>query len=106
MLKFVFLGVILAVMGGLAIYTLIVNNKIRKNGIETDAVVSNIKEEESTDADTLATTVSYKYYVTYQTQDGQTVEALINKVPNNTGIGERVKIKYLPEKTNYVLYVK
>ena len=91
------------------------NNEIRQNGIETDAVVSCIKENESVDEDGFVT-VSYTYYVTYRTMDGQTVEAKLGSgksIDNHIGKswhsdlkeGVSVRIKYLPEKPKYVIRI-
>jgi hypothetical protein len=39
-------------------------------GIETDAVVTRVRENESTDEDGFSTALSYTYYVTYRTLAG------------------------------------
>lgn len=44
-------------------------------------------------------------YVTYRTLDGQTVEARLNRLPDSIHVGEEIRIKYLPEKPNYVLFI-
>ena len=51
------------------------NHAIKQGGIETDAVVTRIRENESTDEDGFSTALSYTYNVTYRTLAGQTVEA-------------------------------
>ena len=80
------------------------NSAIKKNGIEADAVVSRIKEEEI-ERENGFYDVNYVYYVKYQTQDGNTVEAKLNSAPALTREGDRFRIKYLPEKPKYVLLV-
>ena len=116
MFKYVLLAVIVIVFAVAIIYTKKRNDEIKQNGIETNAVVSRINESESVDEDGF-TTVSYTYYVTYQTQDGQTVEAKLgsgksidNNIKRKTWDsdlhqGVTVRIKYLPEKPNYVIRI-
>ena len=84
------------------IYTIKRNKAIVENGIETKAVVSRIKEDVGGDDEG----VSYSYYVSYTTRDGQTVEARINDLPAHTHVGDTIRIKYLPEKPKYVLLIK
>ena len=66
------------------------NSAIKKNGIEADAVVSRIKEEEI-ERENGFYDVNYVYYVKYQTQDGNTVEAKLNGAPALTREGEKPK---------------
>lgn len=106
--------VIVALIG--VILTTKRNNEIKQNGIEADAVVSRIKENESVDEDGFITT-SYTYYVTYRTTDGQTVEAKLGsgKSIDNHIVGKpwdsdlkegvNIRIKYLPEKPKYVIRI-
>ena len=49
---------------------------------------------------------TYTYYVKYQTQDGQTVEAKLGNAPSHTYEGMALRIKYLPEKPKYVVPAK
>lgn len=78
------------------------NSAIKKNGIEADAVVSRIKEVE-TDNEDGSHDVKYTYYVKYQTQDGNSVEAKLSSAPRFTCEGDSLRIKYLPEKPKYVI---
>ena len=94
---------LLAVLVGVVI-TIKRNNAIRQGGIETDAVVSRIKENE-TQNDDGSRQMHYTYYVQYQTEDGQTVEAKLGKAPLRIAVGDRLRIKYLPEKPKYVITV-
>lgn len=105
MIKYIFFGVVVAAILSFVIFMIIRNNKIRKNGIETDAVISRIEESESIDSEG-GVDVSYTHYVTYRTPDGQEVEAVLNHVSRRTYVGDLVRIKYLPEKPNYALLVK
>ena len=78
---------------------------INENGIETDAVVSHIKENEGEDADGNRT-VEYVYYVRYTNEAGESVEAKLGNPPRFLMEGTKLRIKYLPEKPKYVLAVK
>ena len=93
------------------------NHAIKQGGIETDAVVTRVRENESTDEDGFSTALSYTYYVTYRTLSGQTVEAQLasgksldirigKKVwDQDLHEGSTVRIKYLPDKPNYVIRI-
>lgn len=103
----------------LAFVVIIIRNKkngeINQNGIETDAVVSRIRENVTTDEH--GTSVTYTFYVTYRTMNGQTVEARLGSGKSvdfkigkkawdyDLEEGTKVRIKYLPEKTNYAIRV-
>ena len=78
----------------------------KKNGIETMAVVSNITEETTMDSD--GSNTSYTYYVRYTTSDGVQQEAKIANMGFKKGpeIGDRIKIKYLPEKPNAAVWIR
>lgn len=105
--------IVIAIVVGV-VFTAKRNHAINQNGMEADAVVTRIKKSETTDTDTLNTTIHYTYYVTYQTQGGQTVEAKLasgKSFENRIGKswdsdlheGSNVRIKYLPEKPKYVI---
>ena len=91
------------------------NNEIKRSGIETDAVVTRVREDVSTDED--GTTYTYTFYVAYQTQEGQTVEARLasgksidirigkNVWDRDLHEGSKVRIKYLPDKPDYVIRI-
>ena len=81
-MTYVFIGIAVAVVVGIIIFTVMRNNAINKNGIETDAVVSRIDEDTSRD-DNGDINTTYTYYVTYQTEDGAIVEAKLGKAPHN-----------------------
>ena len=78
---------------------------ISERGIETDAVLSRIKETEGQDSDGNRTT-DYEYYVKYQNEAGETVEARLGNPPRFIMEGTQLRVKYLPEKPKYVLMVK
>ena len=110
------LAVIVLVLAVVTIRNKRINGEIHQNGIETGAVVSRVKESVSSDSDGTVS-VSYYYYVTYRSMNGQTVEALLGSgktVDFKLGKrawdydlheGSQVQIKYLPEKPDYVIRV-
>ena len=101
--------VIIAVVAVAAVIAIIFTVKrytaIKKNGVEADAVVSRIKEVENT-LDDGTTDTRYTYYVKFTTQDGQFVEAKLGGAPRFTREGDRLRIKYLPEKPKNVILIK
>lgn len=109
------IAVIVIVIAGGVIFTAKRNSDIKRSGIETDAVVTRVKENESTDEDGFVTGVTYTYFVTYRTSDGQTVEAQLASgrsfdVRVGSSVwdqdlheGRHVRIKYLPGKPGYVI---
>lgn len=105
MMKYVMFGAVTALIIGYVIYTAIRNNKIRKNGVEADAVVSRIEEEQSVSSEG-GVDYTYTHYVTYRNPQGETVEAKLNHAPGRTRVGDRVKIKYMPEKPNFAVLIK
>lgn len=105
MKDYLIFGAVAAVIIGVAVFTVIRNRKIRKNGVEADAVVSRIEETQSPSAEG-GTDFSETYYVTYVDQNGQTVEAQLDHAPGRTRVGDPVRIKYLPEKPHFAILVK
>ncbi len=115
--------VILVILGILLVRTIILTSKrnkaIKQNGIETDAVVTRVVESVSTDDDddSGSEIYSYTYYVTFQTQEGQTVEARLSSGKtldvrvNDAGWdrdlheGSHVRILYLPEQPDCAILV-
>ena len=78
---------------------------INERGVETDAVVSRIKEIEGEDSDGNRE-VTYEYFVEYLNEAGQTVEAKLGNPPRFLMEGTQLRVKYLPEKPKYALAVK
>ena len=105
MLKYVMFGAVAALIIGFIVYTLIRNNKIRKNGVETDAVITRIEEQESIDSEG-GVDYTYTHYVTYHAPDGQSVEAKLDHAPWGARVGDTLRIKYLPEKPKFAIIVK
>ena len=96
--------VVVGIVGGI-IFTIMRTNAIKKNGIEANAVVSRIKEQESTDSDGFTDT-TYIYFVKFRTQDGQDIEARLSNPSGTIKIGDELRIKYLPNKPKMVIAVK
>lgn len=103
--KYVLFGIVAAAIIGVSIYMYLRRQKIKKNGITATAVVTRIEEKESFDSDS-GTTVTYEYYVTYYSESGENVEARLENPPRRTNVGDRLTIKYLPEKPYLVVAVK
>ena len=78
--------VVVGIVGGI-IFTIMRTNAIKKNGIEANAVVSRIKEQESTDSDGFTDT-TYIYFVKFRTQDGQDIEARLSNPSGTIKIGD------------------
>ena len=104
-LTYVIIGVVvIAVVIGI-VFMIMRTNAIKKNGIEADAVVSRIKEQENTDSEGNIDT-TYIYYVTFTTQDGQNVEAKLGNLSRKIKVGDPLTIKYLPNKPKLVVAVQ
>ena len=104
-LTYVIFGVVVVGIVGGIIFTIMRTNAIKKNGIEANAVVSRIKEQENTDSEGITDT-TYIYYVTFTTQDGQSVEAKLSNPPSKIKVGDSLTIKYLPNKPKLVIAIK
>ena len=103
-MTYVFIAVVVIALVVAAVFTIKRNNAIQKNGIEADAVVSRIEDQETENDGHRE--VNYIYYVQYQTQDGKTVEAKLGNEPAHLFVGSKLRIKYLPEKPKYVIPAK
>ena len=104
-LTYVIIGVVVVAIVGGIIFTVMRTNAIKKNGIEANAVVSRIKEQENTDSEGITDT-TYIYYVTFTTQDSQSVEAKLSNPPSKIKVGDSLTIKYLPNKPKLVIAIK
>lgn len=105
MRDYIIIGAVATVIIGVAVYTFIRNRKIRRDGVETDAVISRIDEQRSTSYEGGADYMEY-CFVTYVDSEGRTVEAQLDHAPGNARVGEKVRIKYLPEKPHQAVLVK
>ena len=114
MALYIIITLVVIIIAGLILFTAKRNKEIDENGIETNAVVTRVVEHESSDQDGFTTDYTYTYYVTYVTRQGQTVEAKLasgksfdvqagKAWDSDLREGVHVRIKYLPEKPNYVI---
>ena len=76
-------------------------HRIKKNGIETDAVITRIEDVG------MGTDTSYDYYVCY-TEKGQKIEARLSNPGFGKGleVGAEIRISFLPEKPNIAVWIK
>ena len=103
-MTYVFIAVVVIALVVAAVFTIKRNNAIQKNGVEADAVVSRIEDQETENDGRRE--VNYIYYVQYQTRDGKTVEAKLGNEPAHLFVGSKLRIKYLPDKPKYVIPAK
>ena len=84
------------------IYKISTNRKMKKEGIETEAVVTRVRTEIGSATDNNST---YSiYYVEYTNRAGQKIEAeLINEPARDVWEGSTITIRYLPDKPNKAL---
>lgn len=97
-------GMILAAMIVIIILSIMQMNKVKREGIEADAFVFRIDVDESTDSDGMTTTTR-KFFVRYTSQDGKVAEARLANPRRGLVMGDRIKIKYLPENPKYAVMV-
>ena len=109
MFETVFIIVLAAFAAG-GIWAFAVTKKVKKEGFETDAVVSRVEQRVwngSTGADAGPDNVTEDYYITYTNQEGQTVETLLSNPGDHVfREGDRIRIRYLPDRQNYPVLVK
>lgn len=95
-------GVLLAAFAAGAIWAFLFSKKVKKEGVETEAVVSRIEEHEWVGDAVDPDRITVCYYITYTNQEGQAVEALLSNPKGlSFDIGSRMKIKYLPDRQEY-----
>lgn len=99
--------IIIAVVAGGFLYSFYRNHTIKSQGIEADAFITRVEENESTDSDGFTST-TYDYYVRYTDQGGTMREALLTNTYTHRNLvpGDRLKIKYLPGKEKIAVMVK
>ena len=93
---------VLVVVAAAAIYIFYKIWYTKRNGIETEAIITRIEEESDIDAN-----VTYHYFVQYA-MNGQKVEARLTNPGFGKGleVGARITIRYLEEKPNAAVWVK
>ena len=108
MFEIIFLVVLAAfAIGGIWAY--VVSKKVKEEGIETDAVVSRIELHEwgGGAEEPWTPSITEDYYITYTNQEGKTVEAMLsNPGDHKFEVGDRLRIKYLPDKQEYPVMVE
>lgn len=98
--------IIALVLGGF-VYSFYRNHTIKSQGIEADAFITRVEENERSDSDGTSST-TYDYYVRYTDQGGVMREALLTNTYTYRNLvpGDRLKIKYLPGKEKMAVMVK
>lgn len=94
-------GVFLAVFAGGLAYYFITVRKIKRDGLDAEAVVSRYTVSTDSDGDD-----TYTWYAEYRTLEGETVEGTVANPKKGIEVGRRMRIKYLPEKKNYLVFVE
>ena len=105
MLYYIIIAVIVIAVAAGVVYNFKRSQKIDREGVEADAVVSRVKEIEKENEEGIHD-VEYQYYVRYRSQSGETVEARLGNPPRFLTEGTQLRVKYLPEKPKYALMVK
>lgn len=96
---------VLFAIGG--IWSFVVSKKVKEEGIETEAVISRVETVEWHNADWPENNFTEEYYITYINQKGQTAEALLsNPGSHRLKKGDKIIIKYLPDKQDYPVLIK
>ena len=102
--------IVLAAFAAGGIWAFAVTKKAKKEGIETDAAVTRVVLHEwNGQTGDMHTQDSYteEYYVTYTNQEGQSVEAMLTNPGDHTfRQGDKIKIRYLPDRQDYPVLVK
>ena len=97
--------IILAAFAIGGIWAFVVSKKVKKQGVEADAVISRIEPHEwngGTGDIWAHDSVTEDYYITYTNQEGQNVEAMLSNPGDHAfKIGDKIKIKYLPKRQDY-----
>lgn len=101
----IWIGVIIALaITVIAILSIMQTNKVKRDGTEADAFVSRIDVDESIDSDGMTTTTR-KYFVRCTGQDGKLGKARLVNPRKGLVMGDRIKVKYLPESPKYAVMV-
>ena len=99
--------IVIAFVVIVGIYTLFLRIKTKKQGVETEAVVTDVTEqwERTGDTDSLC----YYYTVEYKNYEGKTVAARLGRVSNtktDLEVGDYIMIRYLKDKQGYPVMVR
>ena len=108
MFEIVFI-ILLAAFAAGGIWAFIVSKKVKEEGFETEAVISRVELHEwsgGPDAWDHGSGTE-EYYITYANQEGKTVEAMLSNPGDHTfKAGDRIIIRYLPNRQDYPVLVK
>ncbi len=88
-------------------YAIVIQILTKKKGIETEAVVTNVRE--SWDHHGEHATLSYTYSVEFRNEDGETVVTALGGLSDakkDLEVGDRIVIKYLKDKQEYPIMVR
>ena len=97
----IIMGIFAAVLVVAAVYTLFLRTKLRREGIETEAVVSVVKAEYWTEVGSM--TRYSDYVVTYLDETGAERKASLANPKRGLRDGSRCRILYDPAKPGYAL---
>lgn len=104
------IGIILLLFAIGGIWAFVVTRKVKKEGIETEAVVTRVELHEWSEmaGDTyFPDSYTEEYYVTFTNSDGQAVESMLtNEGDNKFKKGDRLKIRYLPDRQDYPVLIE
>ena len=82
--------VFLAIVAAIYFFSRRIKKQIEENGIETNGVISAIRDEGSMDE------IDMRYYAKYRTEDGKEIEGLISNPSSDLEVGQQVHLKYHP----------
>ena len=106
------IGVVIAILffGSVIVILLrryLLSNKIKKEGIEVDGIITKVSESEGTDSDGISDgTYTYANYVSYKDNVGNTQkDALIINYSSRLTEETKVIIKYHPSNPKRVLII-
>lgn len=109
MFEIIFILVLAAFAVG-GIWAYVVTKRVKNDGIVTEAVVSRVELHEwsgGTGDLWAADSFTEEYYITYTNRDGQMVEAMLTNPGNRSFVvGDRMKIKYLPDRQEYPVMIE
>ena len=98
--------IIIALVAIAGVYALYIEIKTKRQGIETVATVTGVSKEWSVggnDPD-----LEYKYYIEYINKNGEKVETVLGGMTTGNKHleeGDRIRVRYLPEKQEYPIMV-
>ena len=95
----------IALFAGFFLYAFYYIQKVKRNGLDAEAVVTRSETTESIDSDGFAETTT-TYYVEYRTAEGETVEGTLSNPKKGLKVGRRMRIKYLPEQKKYPVFIE